>query len=221
MTAEAHDPHQRTDPRVAYFDGQAETWDLSGPDPAAGVRRMEELRAPIGLEAGCDVLEVGCGTGSLTAWLVEAVRPGRVTAVDFAPKMIAKAAVKAIDASFRCLDVCADDLGEGLYDVALCFHSFPHFRDQAAALRNLARSLKASGRLAVVHLRGSEQINAFHASVGGAVRGDRLPKGERWDRLLAEAGLTRQELRDGEDGFLLVARRPAASADASVSTIAS
>ncbi len=209
MTAETHGPHERTDPRIAYFDACAETWDAGGPDPAAGVRRVEELRDSIGLEAGCDVLEVGCGTGSLTAWLVEAVRPGRVTAIDFAPKMIAKAAARGIDATFRCLDVCADDLGEGLYDVALCFHSFPHFRDQAAALRNLACGLKASGRLAVVHLRGSEQTSAFHASVGGPVRGDRLPQGEQWDRLLAQAGLTRRELRDRQDGFLLVARRPA------------
>jgi SAM-dependent methyltransferase len=221
MTADAQDPLEGVDPRIAYFDGFAESWDVSGPDPAAGIRRMEALRGAIGLEAGCDVLEVGCGTGSLTAWLVEAARPGRVTGIDFAPRMIAKAAVRRLDASFRCLDVCADDLGAGRYDVALCFHSFPHFRDQAAALRNLARSLKAAGRLAVVHLRGSEQINAFHASVGGAVRGDRLPQGEQWDGLLAEAGLTRQELRDAEDGFLLVARRPAASADASASTTAS
>jgi len=200
MTAEAEDPRQGADPRIAYFDGFAESWDVSGPDPAAGIRRMEALRGAIGLEAGY-------GTGSLTAWLVEAVRPGRVTGIDFAPRMIAKAAARRLDASFRCRDVCADDLGAGRYDVALCFHSFPHFRDQAAALRNLARSLKPAGRLAVVHLRGSEQINAFHASVGGAVRGDRLPRGEQWEHLLAEAGLTRQELRDAEDGFLLLARR--------------
>ena len=207
MTAEGNGADKETDPRIAFFDRHAETWDDRGPDPAAAIQRMEELRAPIGLTPGCDVLEVGCGTGSLTRWLVEAVRPGRVTAIDFAPKMVARAVAKGLDASCRCLDVCGDDLGEGLYDVVLCCHSFPHFRDQAMALRNLARSLKASGRLAVVHLRGSEQINAFHASVGGPVGGDRLPRADQWNELLAQSGLTRRQFRDDEEGFLLVAWR--------------
>ena len=209
MAARGTGDDKQTDPRIAFFDTHAATWDATGPDPAAAIASMEELRNLIGLGPGCDVLEVGCGTGSLTRWLVEAVRPGHVTAADFAPKMIAQAAAKGIDASFRCLDVCADDLGQRLYDVVLCFHSFPHFRDQAAALRNLARGLKPGGRLAIVHLRGSRYVNAFHASVGGPVAGDRLPEGHRWDLLLAEAGLKCRELRDQEGGFLLLACRGA------------
>jgi SAM-dependent methyltransferase len=197
------------DPRIAFFDGQAPTWDDDGPDPAAAIRRMEELRDSIGLSGGRDVLEAGCGTGSLTRWLVEAVRPGRVTAVDFSPEMIARARAKGIDATFHCLNVCGGDLGAALYDVVLCFHSLPHFQDQAAALGGFARSLKPGGRLAVVHLRGSRHINAFHASVGGPVAGDRLPEGRQWDALLTQAGLHCRELRDEEDGFLLVACRGA------------
>lgn len=207
MSSQAAGPDEAADPRVAFFDACAPTWDQTGPDAAAGIRWMEALRPVLHVVAGCDVLEVGCGTGQLTRWLVEAVRPGGVTAIDFSPKMIAGAAAKGIDAAFRCQDVCADDLGEGLYDLALCYHSFPHFRDQAAALRNMARALKPAGLLAVVHLSGSEHVNHFHHSVGGPVGGDRLPRREQWDALLAPAGLTRRELRDGQDGFLLVARR--------------
>ncbi|MCD6304618.1 MAG: methyltransferase domain-containing protein [Planctomycetes bacterium] len=199
------------DRRIEYFDGLAETWDEQYSDRAAARRHLERLREVIGLRPGRDVLEVGCGSGSLTAWLVEAVRPGRVTAVDFAPRMIAIAAGRGIDASFRLLDVCSDALGECLYDVALCFHSFPHFRDQAAAVENIARSLKQGGRLAVVHIECSDAINAFHASLAGPVSGDRLPGGDEWNGLLARAGLELRELRDDGHGFLMVASKAAVS----------
>jgi len=193
------------DPRIAFFDRQAATWDDGGLDAAAARRRMSELADALGIRPGCSVLEVGCGTGLLTEWLVRAVAPGRVTAVDFSPEMIARASAKGIAATFRLRDVCRDDLGSRCFDLALCFHSFPHFRDQAAALGNLARALKPSGALAVVHLRGSDHINDFHGSVGGAVGGDLLPVGEQWTPLLRQAGLECLELRDNREGFLLVA----------------
>jgi len=208
MGSQANDGDNTPDRRIAFFDHHAATWDGEH-DAGPAIRRMETLQDKIALAPGCNVLEVGCGTGALTGWLAEAVRPGQVTGIDFAPGMISQATAKGLRATFRCLDVCTDDLGEARYDVALCFHSFPHFRDPAAALRNLARSLKPSGRLAVIHLRGSQQINAFHASVGGAVCGDRLPRGKQWDALLAQAGLARRTLDDDDGGFFLLARRAA------------
>jgi len=79
----------------------------------------------LALEPGQSLLEVGCGTGKTTAWLAAQVAPGRVTAIDFAPQMIAKAKAKGIDADFACLDVCGEALGSGRYDVILCFHKLP------------------------------------------------------------------------------------------------
>jgi 2-polyprenyl-3-methyl-5-hydroxy-6-metoxy-1,4-benzoquinol methylase len=119
--------------------------------------------------------------------------------------MIQKARAKGIDADFACLDVCSDDLGEGRYDVILCFHSFPHFRDQQAALKNFAKALKPRGRLIVMHLAGSEHINHFHASIEGAVCDDVLPVGEDWPPLLAQAGLSKKKLIDRVDLFYLEA----------------
>lgn len=199
------------DPRIAFFDRCAPTWDEDGLNATAARCRMGELTDAVGIRPGSDILEVGCGTGLLTQWLVREAAPGRVTAVDFSPEMIARALAKGIDAKFLLKDVCRDDLGDAWYDVVLCFHSFPHFRDQSAALRMLARSLKSYGRLAVVHLRGSDHINEFHTSVGGAVGGDLLPVGTQWVPLLEQAGLDCLELRDDNSGFLLVAAARAPS----------
>ena len=194
------------DPRIAFFNDLARRWDEDEQSPDETVRRVAELADDLGIPSGADVLEVGCGTGQLTAWLAERASPGRVVAVDFSPAMLAKAQAKDIPAEFRQADVCSDDLGEACFDLVLCFHSFPHFRDQAAALGNLARVLKPGGRLVVMHLASSAAINAFHAGVDGAVSVDHLPSGGAWNPLLAAAGLRLVSLVDRDDLFLLVAQ---------------
>ncbi len=198
------------DARVDFFDRLAAEWDTIEQDSAETIEYIEHRAGQLGLRGGQRLLEVGCGTGQLTGWLVERVRPGRVTAVDFSAEMLRKAASKGIDAEFRRADACADDLGRAEYDVAFCFHSFPHFRDQRAALRNLARCLKPRGRLIVLHVHGREEVNAFHGEVGGEIGGDTLPSDNQWRRWLKAAGFDPPDISDAEDGFFLQARHFAA-----------
>jgi len=194
-----------SDPRIAFFDALAVNWDNEEPTSQAITVQLSQHADLLALKAGHTLLEVGCGTGKTTGWLAARVAPVRVTAVDFSPEMIAHASAKGIDADFACLDVCRDDLGQELYDAILCFHSFPHFRDQPAALRNFARALRPSGRLMVMHLAGSNHINHFHAGVDGPVKGDILPAGPQWPALLSTAGLNQTRLIDREDLFFLEA----------------
>lgn len=193
------------DPRITFFDDLAERWDDEHPSSEQMVARLVQHADLLALKPGESLLEVGCGTGKTTGYLVEQVAPGRVTAIDFAAKMIDKAQAKNIDADFHCMDICSDDLGTARYDVALCFHSFPHFRDQPAALRNLRRAMKDTGRLIVMHCAGSDHINQFHAKLTGAVNQDLLPVGDEWDALLSAANLMRQSHIDRGDLFLLTA----------------
>lgn len=193
------------DPRIAFFNGLADRWDSGEQDPAETVSRLAGLSDLVQLKPGHDLLEVGCGTGQITGWLASQVAPGRVVAVDFAEAMLDQARHKGIPAELRCVDVCDADLGERCFDVVFCFHSFPHFRDQSAALRHLARALRPTGRLLVIHLAGSAEINAFHDQVGGAVAGDHLPVGDAWGPLLASAGLRLQDYQDREGLFFLAA----------------
>ncbi|MBN1393824.1 MAG: class I SAM-dependent methyltransferase [Pirellulales bacterium] len=199
--------HTRADARIGFFDRLAHDWDGSEQDPVETVVQVERRAARLELRGGERLLEVGCGTGQLTGWLVERVAPGRVTAVDFSPEMLRKASEKGIGAEFRLIDVCGDELGRAEFDVALCFHSFPHFRDKPAALRNLARALKPRGRLMVMHLDRRDEINEFHRGVGGAIGDDLLPDDDLWREWLAEAGFDPPEISDGGDGFFLLARR--------------
>ncbi|RPI64615.1 MAG: class I SAM-dependent methyltransferase [Planctomycetaceae bacterium] len=194
-----------SDPRIAFFDNLAANWDNEEPSSETMTARLSQHADILALRAGQSMLEVGCGTGKTTAWLAEQVAPGRVTAVDFAPEMIERAKAKRIDADFACVDVCDTILSAGWYDVILCFHSFPHFRDQSAALRNFARALKPDGRLIVMHLAGSDHINHFHANLAGPVNGDVLPVGDQWPPLLSAVGMKLTKSIDQPDLFFVEA----------------
>jgi SAM-dependent methyltransferase len=193
------------DPRIAFFDAHAPTWDQTGPDPAVTLRRLQEVESRLGLRSGQDLLEVGCGTGQLTGWLADRVRPGRVVAADFSPAMLAQARARSVAAEFVQLDICGEEPVSRQFDVVLCFHAFPHFRDPAAALRQITRHLRPGGELLVLHLAGSAQLNAFHRQVGGAVGHDHLPPVAAWPALLGSAGLTLVEAEDRDDLFLVKA----------------
>ena len=197
--------HAVRDPRIDFFENLAKHWDRDGQSPDETVERVGQLADLLSLVPGQTILEVGCGTGQLTGWLAEQVAPGRVVAIDFAPAMVAQAQAKGIPAEFRIADVCQEAPGLRCYDLALCFHSFPHFRDRHAALLNLGRALKPGGRLLVMHLCGSAAINAFHTGVGGAVAGDHLPDAAEWPPLLDAAGLKLVSLTDRDDLFLMEA----------------
>lgn len=201
------------DPRIAFFDAHAPAWDRTGPDPALTLRRLRDLDERLGLRSGQDLLEVGCGTGQITAWLEERVRPGRVVAADFSAAMLAQARARGIAAEFVHLDICQDGSLSGEFDVVLCFHAFPHFRDPAVALRQIARHLRPGGELLVLHLAGSAQLNAFHQHVGGPVGHDHLPPLSQWPALLSRAGLSLAEAEDRDDLFLVRARLTPARMD--------
>ena len=200
-----------SDPRIAFFDRHAPIWDTYGPPADMVLARLEKLRPQLPLTAGCDVLEVGCGTGSVTAWLAAAVAPGRVVAIDFAPAMLDRARARGGAAEYHCVDVCTADPGSARYDVIWCMNAFPHFRDPCAALEHLARALKSGGRLLILHLASWQTINAKHAGIGDAVGADRLPDPGGWRLLLAQAHLDQDGLLATDDLFLLTARRSAAS----------
>ena len=203
--AHSHQEHQEHAKTVEFFDRLAETWDSVEQDQADILSRLEEHSELLALRPGDNLLEVGCGTGQLTAWLAARVSPGKVTAVDFSPKMLTIAKTKCDHADFRLIDVCRDSFAPNSFDVILCFHCLPHFHDIPAALNNLARSLKTGGRLLVIHLHSRKEINDFHDKVGGPVAGHHLPDDDRWESLLAAAALQKTTLLDGNGLYLLEA----------------
>ena len=105
------------------------------------------------LRAGMDILDVGCGPGTITCDLARIVAPGRVTGIDRAPEVLAQASdlarERGVDVRFEEGDVYALAYGDATFDVVHAHQVLQHLADPVAALREMRRVLRPGGIVAV------------------------------------------------------------------------
>ncbi|TFV53794.1 methyltransferase domain-containing protein [Blastococcus sp. TF02A_35] len=105
------------------------------------------------LRPGLDLLDVGCGPGTITVDLAARVAPGRVLGLDLSPDPLDEARTAAaragVEVGFRVGDVYALDLPDGSFDVVHAHQVLQHLTDPVAALREMARVCRPGGVLAV------------------------------------------------------------------------
>lgn len=105
------------------------------------------------LRAGFDLLDVGCGPGTITVDLARRVAPGRTVGMDRAAAVVAQARAHAdsagVDVVLRVGDVYALPFADASFDVVHAHQLLQHLTDPVAALRELRRVLRPSGLLAV------------------------------------------------------------------------
>ncbi|MEU2184369.1 class I SAM-dependent methyltransferase [Streptomyces thermolilacinus] len=135
----------------------------------------------------CDVLDVGCGTGSLALLLAEDGH--RVTGVDLAPGMVARAeekfAAAALPGRFLVGDAARPPVGAERFDTVLVRHVVWTLPDPDAALRAWTGLLRDGGLLVLVEGRWGEAGGDVTPYVPG---GEALPWGGGVPaRTLAEA----------------------------------
>jgi len=142
----------------AHWDAEAAGFDeaadhgLRDPQVRGAWDRLLREHLP---EEPVDVLDLGCGTGSLTMLLAEAGH--RVHGVDLAPAMVAAARAK-VAASGTTATVEVGDASDppglaGAYDVVLTRHVLWALPDPASALSRWVRLLRPGGRLLLVEGR--------------------------------------------------------------------
>ena len=139
-----------------------------------------------------DVLDLGCGTGSLS--LLAAERGHRVTGVDLSPAMVALARAKLAgrDAVFLVGDAAAPPVPDRLFDAVLVRHVLWALPDPGRALRHWRGLLRPGGRLVLVEgVWGTtspvgipaERLTALLAPLARDVRVERLSDDARlWGR---------------------------------------
>lgn len=194
-----------------FFDRHAAGWD-SGHTEEAG--RLRELVAALGLKPGSTVLEPGCGTGVISALLLEALgERGRLYGLDISRLMIEQAEAKGLGpgALFHHADAARLPFGNGFADAVVCFRVFPHLDNKAEALAEFSRVLKPGGLLAVAHPAGREALNAYHAAAWDEVATDMLPDEGGMRDFLAKAGFEITRLEDSRQRYLLLARKTRAA----------
>jgi SAM-dependent methyltransferase len=105
------------------------------------------------LQPGIDLLDVGCGPGTITIDLARRCAPGRVLGVDAAADAIAAAAAAAdedgvTNLEVRVADVYALDLPDDSFDVVHAHQVLQHLSDPVAALREMRRVCRPDGVVA-------------------------------------------------------------------------
>ncbi|WP_442902019.1 methyltransferase domain-containing protein [Geodermatophilus sp. FMUSA9-8] len=105
------------------------------------------------LRPGLDLLDVGCGPGTITVDLARRVAPGRVLGLDVSADPLdearALAAREGVAVTFAVGDVYALDLPDDSVDVVHAHQVLQHLTDPVAALREMARVCRPGGLLAV------------------------------------------------------------------------
>lgn len=106
------------------------------------------------LTPGIDVLDLGCGSGTITIDIASRVAPGRVVGLDQDAGVLDRAAGFSREAglanvTFRNGDAYRLDLADDSVDLAHAHQVLQHLADPVAALRELARVTRPGGTVAV------------------------------------------------------------------------
>ena len=190
-----------------YFNQKADVWDETCSEQDAA--KLEQIANRLGIEPGDNVLDVGSGTGVFIPLLLSRIgKEGRLVALDFAEEMLKKAQAKGFNGDIQYLhaDVTNMPLLEKVFDVVVCYSSFPHFQDKLRALVEINRVTKSGGRLVICHTSSRAQINQIHHEIP-AVENDIIPDKNEMQIVLSMAGFTDIMIDDGCESYLASARK--------------
>jgi ubiquinone/menaquinone biosynthesis C-methylase UbiE len=104
------------------------------------------------LRPGLELLDVGCGPGTITVDLARRVAPGRVIGIDRAPDVLAQARAHAteqgVSIELHVGDLYALPFSDASFDVVHAHQVLQHLTDPVGALSEMRRVLRPGGVLA-------------------------------------------------------------------------
>jgi ubiquinone/menaquinone biosynthesis C-methylase UbiE len=131
-----------------------------------------------GLAAGEKLLDVGCGTGSLTFELAGRAEPKEIHAIDYASTFVEAARKRNTDARVKIeqADATALPFGDGSFDRAMAMLVLHFVPDARLAIREMRRVVKPRGVVAAVvwdHLGGMSGMRMIADTLAGHSEGGR------------------------------------------------
>lgn len=152
------------------FSRSAHTYDQSAQTQDQVAARVATMVLSCDINKNVQVLEIGCGTGSLTHRLLAGIEGGSFFITDIAPDMLARCQSVHADprARFACLDGEHLDLKGQTFDLIVSSLALQWFGDLQAALERLAAHLNPGGRLVFSTLGDKTFANwrAAHVELG-------------------------------------------------------
>jgi 2-polyprenyl-6-hydroxyphenyl methylase/3-demethylubiquinone-9 3-methyltransferase len=137
-------PTPPKDPAVAYHDALAAEWGKKYAKDTFSHRYDTFVAALTQLvQPGSRWLDVGCGTGVLSRWLVDC--KAVVDGVDASPRMLEQARASAPGVNLQLADAAQLPFGDATFDGIVCSSVIEYLRDPAVAVREAARVLRSNG----------------------------------------------------------------------------
>ncbi|WP_424356709.1 class I SAM-dependent methyltransferase [Methanocella sp. MCL-LM] len=129
-------------------------------------KKLRQLEIEISqIKPGDRVLEIGCGTGTLTLAAKERVGPsGEMSAIDIAPEMVAKARQKAMrkgaDISIKEGSIASIPFPENHFDAVMCSFMIFHMPEDVRrkGLKEIYRVLKPGGHFIAIDTEPVEKL---------------------------------------------------------------
>lgn len=189
-----------------YFDNIAPEWDKISEQDEKKVSEIIEL---VNLTKGAKVLDVGCGTGVLTPFIINKIgSEGKLVCLDISEKMIKIASSKFPKNIYSNIDfVCEDILNyetDCMFDYILCYSSFPHFIDKERSIKKMGSILSINGKLCIMHSQSRKDINNLHKSINGVVSNDYLPSIDEITSIFKVSSLASFLMIDEKDKYVVV-----------------
>src|SRR3989440_7658208 len=100
------------------------------------------------VKPGAKTLEIGCGNGSISAWLAERVTPGgKAVAVDLDLSLVE---VRRPNLELRHGNIVAGPVEQGAFDLVTARAVLHHVSDPEAAMTNMIANLRPGGALLLI-----------------------------------------------------------------------
>jgi len=192
----------------AYFNGKAAIWDETVAEK--DIAKLERMAKRLDIKPGSIVLDVGTGTGVFIPFLLREIgKSGRIIALDFAEKMLMQARAKSFNGNidYLCAAVTNIPRGNEIFDIIVCYSSFPHFQDKPGALAEMNRVIKGGGRLLICHTSSRASINEIHRQIP-AVENDIIPDKSEMQEMLSIAGFVDIKVENDSESYLASAKKP-------------
>ena len=155
-----------------FFDIRASKWDSWSDEKP---EFMKQLISLLSIKEGGRVLDLACGTGILTPYLLQ-TKAAYILGLDISPKMIEVAKGKFQENArlqFKAGDFYQSDCGE--FDSIICFDAYPHFLDVPGFVKTAHQHLKKDGILLIAHDSGRVALDKHHDAHAKGVSRHLLP----------------------------------------------
>ncbi len=119
--------------------------------------------------AAPSILEIGCGPGNVTKYLLSKLSKAKLHGIDIAPNMVKLAKANNPTASFEVMDARSIDLLSAKYDAILCGFCLPYLskEDVRKLFKDASRILNENGVIYLSCIEGGYTQSAFQKGSSG------------------------------------------------------